>query len=506
MSRARKPPSSLDELEGRRGRDWIRDSTQKQFDRHDGNAQRRNCTNFRERFGVVDGGPPYVIAQSGKTVWKSPTMRDLIDDVRAEEFDLLICGYFDRWQRNLRRTLEIVEDELHPHGVSWVMADRRLISGNRHDWQQMVDEAHQAEVFSDNLAEKVRDGYQAKRDIRHDQGGGLVPVGFMRHPETKLVIPDPDTMPSAIRAWELAAEGWTDASIATELGLGLWQVRKILRSDLFKGLVRPGNPTSFPAPIDLAVRLRATDHRLARTRVGNRTRTYRIYPLSGGGPAVCEVCDRPLKGNAKVRRNGERIRVYRHPDGPPCAGWPVKEVPASTLEDQVATLLDDAAPSPGSISRIREAFIRPTASVDRLGVARVDAVLKRLGQELVSPVGSRPDAEILEEIARLRKERERLLQTPAMQERVTPSEALDYLRSLGRLWRATDEEGRRMLAVATFTRLGVVARGGAGSHQIVSVDVTLDAERHGLSTSLSIAGRLPIRDRSDVDTLLLVGE
>lgn len=489
MKRGRTPPSSLDELEDRLGRDWIRDSTQRQFDRHDGNAQRQNCLRFRERFGVVDGGPAYIIAQSGKTVWKSPTMRQLIDDVRAEKFDLLICGYFDRWQRNLRRTLEIVEDELHPHGVSWVMADRRLISGNRHDWQLMVDEAHQAEVFSDNLAEKVRDGYEAKRDIRHDQGGGLVPIGFMRDPATKLVVPDPEIMPIAVRAWDLSAEGWTDAAIAAELDLTLWQVRKILRSDLFKGLVRPGNATNFPAPIDLEVRLRAGDHRLARTRVGNRARTYRIYPLSGGGPAVCQVCDRPLKGNAKVRRNGERVRVYRHPDGPPCSGWPFKEVPAAILEEQVAAKLEGASPSPEVVKRIHEAFARPAASVDRLGVARVDAHLKRLGQEITSPLKSRTRAEILDEIDAQEAERSRLLATPVTQEMVSPDDALRYLRSLGKLWRDTDDEGRRMLAVGTFTRLGVLAVGGRGSHEIVSFDVIPDAERKGLAISIGTGAR-----------------
>src|SRR5690348_7526887 len=99
----RVPPSSLDELAGRLGRDWVRESTVRQFDRHDGNAQRANNADFRERFGVLDGGPAYVIAQSGKTVWTSDTMKQLIADVRAETFDVLICGYFDRWQRNLRR-------------------------------------------------------------------------------------------------------------------------------------------------------------------------------------------------------------------------------------------------------------------------------------------------------------------------------------------------------------------------------------------------------------------
>ena len=44
--------------------------------------------------------------------------------------------------------LEIVEDVLHPNGVSLVMADRRLISGNSKDWQQMRELANDAQPAS----------------------------------------------------------------------------------------------------------------------------------------------------------------------------------------------------------------------------------------------------------------------------------------------------------------------------------------------------------------------
>jgi hypothetical protein len=40
---------------------------------------------------------------------------------KAGAFDVLLTGYFDRWQRNSRRTLELVEDHLDPSGVAWVI-------------------------------------------------------------------------------------------------------------------------------------------------------------------------------------------------------------------------------------------------------------------------------------------------------------------------------------------------------------------------------------------------
>jgi hypothetical protein len=316
-------------------------------------------------------------------------MAELLADVRAREFRVLITGYYDGWQRNLRRTLEFVEDVLHPNGVAWVMADRRLISGDPRDWQEMRQLSDQAQKYREDLSEKVRDGYAAKLARRHDQGGGLVPYGFRRDPDTRLVVPDPETMPAAVHASELSASGRTDAVVAAEVGLTLWQARKVLRSPLYAGLVRPGIPANFPAPVPHEVRELAEDRRRSRNRVGNRTRTFQIHPLTGHGPLVCDECGRAIKGDTKVRRTGERVRVYRHSDGA-TFGWHVKEVPAAVIDDEVAGLLDRAAPATEAIERIREAFSRPAVSIDRLSVARIDARLKGLGQELVAPDRARP--------------------------------------------------------------------------------------------------------------------
>lgn len=479
------PPASLDDLLGLEGRDWIRESTKAQFDRHDGNAQRGNCATFRDRFAVAPGRLDYVVAHSGESVWKTPTMQEMLDHARRGEFRLLIVGYYDRFQRNLRRTLEIVEDVLHPNGVSLVMADRRLISGNSKDWQQMRELANDAQKYREDLQEKVRDGYAAKLEKRHDQGGGLVPYGFMRDPITKLVVPSPDTMPTARRVWELSAQGWTDASIAAELDLTIWQVRKVLQSPLFAGLVRPLISANFPAPIPLDVRLAAEAHRVTRNRVGNRARTNSIHPLTGGGPMVCDECGLAIKGDTKTRRNGDRVRIYRHREGEPCTGWPVRDVPARVIEDQIAELLDHAAPSLATIRRVRAALATSSTVVDRLGLARVEIRLKKLGQELVALDRARTDVEILVERDALLKERDELLTAKVADPLLNADEAIAYLRSIGRLWRETNDEGRRMLAIATFSEIRVRATTKIASHRVVSVDLTPDAVRRGLALAQS---------------------
>ena len=43
------------------------------------------------------------------------------------EFEVLLVGYVSRWQRNLRRTLELLEDTLHPAGVAVLLPPLALL-------------------------------------------------------------------------------------------------------------------------------------------------------------------------------------------------------------------------------------------------------------------------------------------------------------------------------------------------------------------------------------------
>jgi hypothetical protein len=51
-------------------------------------------------------------------------MQEMLGHVGGGEFRLLTVGYYDPFHRNLRRTLEIVEDVLHPNGVSLAVRHR----------------------------------------------------------------------------------------------------------------------------------------------------------------------------------------------------------------------------------------------------------------------------------------------------------------------------------------------------------------------------------------------
>ena len=103
-------PRSLDDIGGLRVARWIRESTAGQYDRYGPASQREQQDRFIERHGLRDTGLVFQVAHSGTTVWRSATMAEMLAEARAGAFDLLLAGYSDRWQRNLRRTLELLEE------------------------------------------------------------------------------------------------------------------------------------------------------------------------------------------------------------------------------------------------------------------------------------------------------------------------------------------------------------------------------------------------------------
>jgi hypothetical protein len=84
----------------------------------------------------------------------------------------------------------------------------------------------------------------------------------------------------------------------------------------------------------------------------------------------------------------------------------------------------------------------------------------------------------------LKAERDRLAERPVEASIVDADQAIGWLSSLGTLWAETSDAGRRELALATFARLEVSATSQRGSHRIVSVEATEEAERRGLILAL----------------------
>ena len=446
-------PATVDDLRGLRAARWIRESTAGQYDRYGPEVQGGQIAAAIRRLGLVDTGLAWSPAHSGSTVHGSPAMRAMLKAAGAGAFDVLVVARSDRWQRNLRQTLNLLEDDLHAAGVVVWFDDEQLLSSCERNWDQLVDEAKGAESWLRKHRRRVREGYAAKRASSRDPGG-RPPVGFRRDPTTKLVEPDPDRLPVVLRAFELAADRRTDREVAAATCLPLFTVRGMLTSPLYVGRLRTGERAHWapvvPPPLWEAVQaVRAT----RRTRDGRPALVRRPYALT---MLHCAGCGRHLIGDTGR---------YRHPD--PCdaftavrreprkrgrgqrVGMPGHSYRAVEYEAIVRDVLADVSLGADRIAAVVEATRAPEP--DRLALARIgrerDTALARYRRDR--------DLHTLEATMTALDEQEAEARDRQPAPELSAAEVVAYLRDLPRLW---DEapDSRRGLAESLFERVEVL--------------------------------------------------
>jgi DNA invertase Pin-like site-specific DNA recombinase len=320
-----KLPRTPDDLRGLRAAAWIRESTPGQFDRYGPETQRRLIAAAMARLGLVDSGLQFSVARSGSTVYLHRTMRDAIETARAGAYDLLVVAYVDRWQRNLRQTLNVLEDDLHPTGVAVWFCDEELLSSCERHWDQLVDLAKAAESWLRRHRRRVKEGLAAKLASKRDPGG-RPPFGFRRNAH-KLIEPDPGHQPVGRTAFALALEGLTDRQISSRLGLPLFTVRGVLTSPLYVGRLRDGGPANWPPVIDVTTWNAVAQIRASRSRrTPGRPETRRTYLL----PMLeCEACGRRLVGDKDRYRHINACEPFRAVGAAAGAAHPRPSTPAS---------------------------------------------------------------------------------------------------------------------------------------------------------------------------------
>ena len=320
-------PRSLDEIGGLRVARWIRESTKGQYDRFGPASQREQQDRFIERYGLMDTGLVFQVAQSGTTVWRSATMNEMLAGAKAGAFDLLLAGYSDRWQRNLRRTLELLEDHLHPAGVALVMCDRRIISTDPNDWDELVAESAGAEKYSRRLSERITQGYAAKF-VQENDPGGHAGLGFRRSPEPPNTLEiNTEVIGVAVNLFERYALGTLSAKqLSVETGLEASRIRCILMNPIYNGWIRRHRgpaETRKPAPwrgnppVSDELWAQVEEVRRAKLRGSGPRRRDRVDLL--GGLLYC-VCGRRIRSDGAAADRKPR-KLHPEPCRCGCRSW-----------------------------------------------------------------------------------------------------------------------------------------------------------------------------------------
>jgi DNA invertase Pin-like site-specific DNA recombinase len=471
-------PRSLDDVRGLRVARWVRESTAGQYDRYGPASQREQQDRFIERHGLIDTGLVYEVAHSGTTVWRSATMAEMLDAARRGSFDLLLAGYSDRWQRNLRRTLELLEDGLHPAGVALVMCDRRILSSDPHDWDELISEAAGAEKYSRRLSERITDGYAAKFD-RRDDPGGHAGLGFRRSAEPPHVLQvDPDTIGIVVALFERYALGNVSAKdLAQETGLAESRIRMILMNPIYNGWIRRYRrsraETRKPAPwrgnppVSDELWARVEDVRRSKTRAGGPRRADRVDLLKG--LLEC-VCGRRVRSDGTFA-DGRHRKLHANP----CPAWGKRaRLGDETWEEPILAQLGGIELDDGTMAAVVASLgsgPRPVA-IDR---ARIDRQIRDLALEHAA--GRLEDAVYLERSHELRDAKENLERTSA--DGISPERAVAWLRELSATWRAAEVPAEKAdLLHGIYDRITVAGR------SIVSVRLTPSAYAHGFALAL----------------------
>ena len=474
-------PRTVDALRGLRAARWIRESTAGQFDRYGPDAQRAIQDADLRRLGLVDTGLAWEPAHSGATVYRSEVMAQMLDAARAGAFDVLVVAYLSRWQRNLRQTLNLLEDELHPAGVAVWFCDEEILSSNDRAWDQLVDEAKGAESWLRRHRRRVSEGYAAKFE-RHRDPGGNPPRGF--HRVDGFMRPDPATIDAAVAVFERYATGTVSlVELEAETGIDRGALKAMLRNPTYNGWVRrhgrADDATMLPAawrdapPVsdDLWARVQAVRER--RYTGGGHPTPRHTHPLLGLLHCVCgaRIGATTDVDHCRVRRR------YRHERA--CEAWSGATIRvASRFEAPISAQVEQL--------RVDARVIGNIAALARTTVARPDASSLRRRQferdldELARRHARRQltTEAYLAEHARLTELLDAVHEPAAAAPVVDPERAVAWLRDMRRLWRSMDDAGRRELAHAIYDRITVTSEG------VVSVEPTPEALRHGIAFAL----------------------
>ena len=203
-----------------------------------------------------DGLADYEYIEAGRSAHtddmkKRPVFKQAIDDALAGKYDVLVVHKIDRFARRLRVTLECFE-KLGKAGIGFVSIENQIDYSTPTGKFMLAMQGGLAELYSDNLSQETKKGWAERKA----QGlyCGLLPFGAMKG-EDGVPIPNLETYPGLVMAFELATQGKTDRHVAQALNAAGYRssgnrgslpfssdtVRGVLTNNFYRGLLPDGN-------------------------------------------------------------------------------------------------------------------------------------------------------------------------------------------------------------------------------------------------------------------------
>jgi DNA invertase Pin-like site-specific DNA recombinase len=476
-------PRSLDELVGLRAARYRRESTEEQGTKYGPAEQDAEIDRFMAKHGLLDTGIVFTDHHSG---WQRsearPEFLAMMAAAAEGQFDVLVVAYFSRFSRNVRQALE-AHDILHRGGVAIAFADEHFVSSDEDAWEDFIDEAVSAEKYSRKLSRRIKNTLRAKFE-RHGDQAGTAGLGFCRtpQPEARLAI-DPVAMQRVVQLFEEYAVGnVTYAELGERHGLKMQHVRSILTNRIYNGwAVRERRspreawvaaPWRDNPPVSDELWTRVEEVRRRRVRTAGRLHPRRAHLLA---KILWCPCGRPVRAETHTNKQGVQHRRYRHE--PRCGHWRAVTRIAETFELPIVSQVSQLRVDESTLARLRERGGEPIA-VDTTLQRR--AIERELERKAADHAARRITTEAyLAEHARLTAELDRLSTPPTPSSSLPEGDAMvRFLRDLKASWELGGEWERAKLVQSVYDKIVVNDR------EVVEVELTEDAKRHGLAWAL----------------------
>src|SRR5215213_5167520 len=245
----------------------------------------------------------------------------MLADAEAGLIDVIVVHKLDRFARNRRVAFEAFERLGKAH-VGFVSLSEHIDYSSPSGQLMLTMLVGLSQFYSDNLSLETKKG----KAERKAQGlyNGLVPFGLKRQADTGLPVPDPETYPGLLMAFQLAAQGKSDRDVAEALNANGYRttgnrgrnpftkdtVCPMLQNRFYLGQLPDGRGGWLPA-VHQAVLDESLFARAAATRQANQsgsvkvTRAHRRHSLSGLG--TCGHCGGRLHILTERKKT---VRIY----------------------------------------------------------------------------------------------------------------------------------------------------------------------------------------------------